>query len=265
MPSIKNKWIKPGVDFNYATGVLVQASEDIARNQMVVVTGVTGGDATNGGMLVVSIADVTDDTRLAGQGFISKNAIPSGSRGVVLPWRIVPFDTSTALAVGQEVYCGTTGNFVLQPVAGALVLGKAGNVAVIGGAGVGRILFAPNAPSSRNQIAAYAGNMGGGVQIWEFTVANTGLSGVPRLALLPLRIIDVWAVATDAAPAGAVDLVVTAGTVCRVSLAGAATGDSVRASAILNTDMAFTNTITTASGVGGNMACKLYVMTISNT
>ena len=264
MPSIKNKWIKPSVDFNYAAGVLVQAAEAIARNQLVVVTGVTGGDATNGGMLVVSIADVTSATRVQGQVFISKNAIPSGSRGVVLPWRTVPMDTSTALVVGQDVFCGSTGNLVLQPPAGAIVFGKVGTVAVIGAAGVGRVLFAPNAGSSRDQAASYDGNTGGGVQLWEFTVSNAGTSGAPRLALLPLRIIDAWAIATAAVPAGAVDLVDSAGTVCRVSLAGAATGDIVRASAALNTDMVFTNTVTTAPGIAGNMACKLYVMTIPN-
>ena len=264
MPSVKPKWIKPSVDFSYAAGVLVQASEAIAKDQIVVVTGVTGGDANYGGMLIVSITDVTDSTRVQGQSFIAKHAIPSGARGVVLPWRTVVLDTSTALAVGQDVFCGSTGNLVLQPPAGAIVFGRVGTVAVIGGPGVGRVLFAPNAGSSRDQAAAYNSSTGGGVQLWEFTVDNTGAS-VARIALLPLRIIDVWAVATDGAPAGVVNLVTTpGGTVCSISLVGATQYDSVRASALEFTDMAFTNAIATAQGVPGNMACKLYVMTIPN-
>ena len=43
MATIKNKSIKPGSDLNYSEGVKVQAGEDIATGDLIIVLGHTGG------------------------------------------------------------------------------------------------------------------------------------------------------------------------------------------------------------------------------
>lgn len=113
MPSVKNKWVKPGGSFNYTEGqkVLNQSGNTLAKHAIVQITGVAGGVG------IVTPADGTDPTGdlIAGRLLILRHAIPDGRYGVGTPWIIVtgtakePLDTSAG-GVGDPVYIDATGS-----------------------------------------------------------------------------------------------------------------------------------------------------------
>lgn len=103
MANIKQKFIKPGRDFNYSEGVKVYAGEDVYADQVVYVYG------SSGPFLQVKVADADQAGEFNGRLMIAKHNIASGSYGIVLPWKLVKdFDTSASAAVGDPVYISET-------------------------------------------------------------------------------------------------------------------------------------------------------------
>ena len=93
MPSVKNKWVKPGGSFNYTEGVKVYATVDIAKHDIVVMVGVRGGVGE------VKLSDAANRAGIAGRLLCARHAIPAGRYGVAAPWTIVE-------GVNTEAYTG---------------------------------------------------------------------------------------------------------------------------------------------------------------
>ena len=105
MANIKQKYIKPGRDYNYSEGVKVKATEAIYADQIVYV------DGSDGPFLTVSIATATLPAESRGRLMIAKHAIAAGSYGIALPWKLVTNFNTLAGAVGDPVYlAGTPGS-----------------------------------------------------------------------------------------------------------------------------------------------------------
>ena len=103
MANLKQKFIKPGRDFNYSEGVKVKATEAVYQDQVVYV------DGSSGPFLTVSIADADAAGETNGRMLIAKHDIAAGSYGICLPWKLVrDFDTSGSAAVGDPVYISAT-------------------------------------------------------------------------------------------------------------------------------------------------------------
>tara|TARA_R110002110_G_scaffold144892_3_gene334277 strand:+ start:296 stop:778 length:483 start_codon:yes stop_codon:yes gene_type:complete len=120
MPSVKNKWVKPGGSFNYTEGqrVLNQSGGTYPLLTAVQITGVAGGVG------VVTPASATDGAspgdNVAGRILFLRHAIPSGRYGVGTPWIIAtgttqsPLDTSLA-TIGDPVYIDKDSGAPLAP------------------------------------------------------------------------------------------------------------------------------------------------------
>ena len=188
MPNVKQKYIKPGANFNYAEGVKVYAEENIYKNQIVYVSGSTGRN------LKVRRADA-DATTLAtepnGRLMIAKTNITSGTYGIVLPWRLITdFNTNSASGVGAAVYLhdsvGTSeaDNLSFDAPTGDSQVIVVGRVTVKAtAANGGAMMICPSAPESRNYGGTIQGDhtadvsiLGGRPleQLVLVTTANTG-------------------------------------------------------------------------------------------
>ena len=84
MPSVKNRWVKPGGSFNYTEGqkVLNRGGTTLPTLCAVRITGVAGGVA------IVEPADGTDAAGVAGRILFLRHAIPDQRYGVGTPWII---------------------------------------------------------------------------------------------------------------------------------------------------------------------------------
>ena len=102
MPNIKQRYIKPGRDFNYSEAVKVLASAQIYKDQIVYVTG------SDGPFLKAAPADSDDAAKSVGRMMISKQDITSGNYGIVLPWKIVKTLDTNSKAIGQPVFLAAT-------------------------------------------------------------------------------------------------------------------------------------------------------------
>jgi len=111
VPSVKNKWVKPGGSFNYTEGQKVlnqDASTTYPTLCAVQIRGVAGGVA------VVEPADASTAEGIAGRILFLRHAIPHGRYGVGTPWIIAtgtarnPIDTDAA-TVDDPVYIDDTG------------------------------------------------------------------------------------------------------------------------------------------------------------
>lgn len=83
MPSVKNRWVKPGGSFNYTEGVKVYATVDIAKHDIVIMVGVRGGVGE------IALASGTTIRGVQGRLLCARHAIPAGRYGVASPWTIV--------------------------------------------------------------------------------------------------------------------------------------------------------------------------------
>lgn len=151
MGNLKNKWVKPGGSFNYTEAQRVKGAEDIATNDILVITGMAGGIG------IVSKADCGSLRTSDGRLLIAKHAIPAGGYGVGLPWALIS-DWDTGNGSGGA---GTLGEYWL--VGGAAAgLGGAGKMInmssaegsnIIGGAANVRPIAKTIAPSSADGVA----------------------------------------------------------------------------------------------------------------
>ena len=113
MPNIKQRYIKPGRDFNYSEAVKVLASAQIYKDQIVYVTG------SDGPFLKAAPADSDDAAKSVGRMMISKQDIAANSYGIVLPWKIVKTLDTNSKAIGQPVFLADA---ISAAVAGNLTL-----------------------------------------------------------------------------------------------------------------------------------------------
>ena len=170
MPNVKQKYIKPGANFNYAEGVKVYAEENIYKNQIVYVSGSTGRN------LKVRRADA-DATTLAtepnGRLMIAKTNITSGTYGIVLPWRLITdFNTLASSGIGAAVYLndsvGTAeaDNLTFTAPTGDSQVIVVGRVTVDAtAANGGAMMICPSAPESRHYGGTIAGDTSADVSI----------------------------------------------------------------------------------------------------
>jgi hypothetical protein len=128
MGNLKQRFIKPGRDFNYAEGVKVKAAEAISANEVVYVTSYSGP------FLVVSKASAGAATTCEGRLMFAKHDIPANGYGVVLPWKLVTgLNTSAAASAGVPIYLSgsTAGQWVVTaPSGGTTVVRIIGHVIV---------------------------------------------------------------------------------------------------------------------------------------
>ena len=104
MANIKQKYIKPGRDYNYSEGVKVLATAAVAADQIVYV------DGSSGPFLKVSPADCDAAFPAGANGrlMIAKHAIAAGSYGIVLPWKLVTTVDTSSGEVGDPVFLSAT-------------------------------------------------------------------------------------------------------------------------------------------------------------
>ena len=200
MANLKQKYIKPGRDFNYSEGVKVKATEAVYQDQVVYV------DGSSGPFLTVSIADADAAGETNGRMLIAKHDIAAGEYGICLPWKLVTdFNTSAAGAVGDPVYISaTTGtsrasNLTFTAPTGSrqVVVGRV----TVDNATTGAMMICPSAPESNEKGGLISA--GGGRQAQDlltFTVAFPGTSGASiTLTSLPypILLVDAYIIAGD--------------------------------------------------------------------
>lgn len=212
MANLKQKFIKPGRDFNYAEGVKVKATEAVYQDQIVYV------DGSSGPFLTVSIANTTLTGEANGRLMVAKHNIALGSYGICLPWKLVTdFDTSTAGAVGDPVYLSASpgtaraSNLAFSaPTAGRrqMIVGRV-TVDAAAAAG-GAMMLWPGAPESE---ASAGGSVTPGARRYPaetltYLVAFGDTTSSKTLTLAPfaLRLTDAYVVSGNG---GAVSLVVS--------------------------------------------------------
>ena len=140
MANIKQKFIKPGRDFNYSEGVKVKnnsTSTAITAGQVLYVAGLDGA------FLKVAPALADALTTVAGRLLVAKHDIPADGYGIGLPWQVITMDTSTK-AVGNPIYVSHSAAGTVTktaPTGTGNVVREVGTVIVVGGATAGKALF----------------------------------------------------------------------------------------------------------------------------
>ena len=142
MPSVKNRWVKPGGSFNYREGqkVLNRGGTTLPTLCVVRATGVAGGVA------IVTPADTTIalGAGVSGRILFLRHAIPDQRYGVGTPWIIArgtarnPIDTSGALLNAAVYISGSAGGWQVGlagiPAAGLRIIGFVIEVGAVHGA-----------------------------------------------------------------------------------------------------------------------------------
>ena len=173
MANVKQRYIKPGRDFNYSEGVKVLADTAVYADQIVYVT------SSSGPFLKVAAADADGGLTATGRLMIAKHNIAAGSYGIVLPWKLVTTVATTGQTVGDPIY-----------------LADAPGTAV-GSAGTGAILVNASAPEERVQggETSHGSALISGSPTEQFVLA-LGNDGATRTISVeyPIIITDVMAV-----------------------------------------------------------------------
>ncbi len=184
------KDIKPGRDFPFAEAVLVDTVESIKANQLLVVTGVTGGGSTGtAGTLEVAVADASSAEKSMGRLLIAKHDCPAGGRGIAVPWRLVYADTSE-WPPGTKAYLGEKGQASSKPGAFPREVGT-----ILPG---NRVLLTPE---------AYGAAVGPLTLSWK--VGKVG-RGAGKAVTSACQITDIRAIPLNNNPAGTLAISVTA-------------------------------------------------------
>ena len=172
MANIKQKFIKPGRDYNYSEGVKVLADTAVYENQVVYVT------SSSGPFSKVATADADGGVAANGRLMVAKHNIAAGEYGICLPWRLITdVNTSAAPAVGAPVYLSDTpgssaaSNLVFSAPTGDAQVIVVGRVTVDAtAANGGAMLIDPSSPEYRVQGGA-------------LTATNTAVLGRPTETL----------------------------------------------------------------------------------
>ena len=197
MPNIKQRYIKPGRDFNYSEGVKVLADTAVYADQIVYVT------SSSGPFLKVATADADGGLTATGRLMIAKHDIAAGSYGIVLPWKLVTTVATTGQTVGDPIYLadapGTAvgSNLVRACPTGDAVAIVDGRITVVGAAGTGAILVNASAPEERVQggETSHGSALISGSPTEQFVLAlgNDGATRTFSVAY-PIIVTDVMAV-----------------------------------------------------------------------
>jgi len=168
MANVKQRYIKPGRDFNYSEGVKVKATAAIFADQIVYV------DGSSGPFLTVSPADSNGSATSVGRMMIAKHDIAVGSYGIVLPWKLVTTLATNSKAVGQPVFLAdavsgaVAGNLTLTAPSGDAKIVVVGRVTVSASVANGGACYISSAALETVQAAR-------GI----LTGTNTNVSGRP--------------------------------------------------------------------------------------
>ena len=150
MANIKQRFIKPGRDYNYSEGVKVLADTAVYADQIVYVT------SSSGPFLKVATADADGVGTARGRLLIAKHDIAIGAYGIALPWKLVTGFNTNAKEVGDPVFLhetpGTTtaSNLTLTAPTGDAKVVVVGRI-TIKHATTGAILVHADAPEERVQ------------------------------------------------------------------------------------------------------------------
>ena len=140
MPSVKNRWVKPGGSFNYTEGqkVLNRGGTTLPTLCAVQIRGVAGGVA------IVTPANGASAAGVSGRILFLRHAIPDQRYGVGTPWIIArgtarnPIDTSGALLNAAVYISGSAGGWQVGlagiPAAGLRIIGFVIEVGAVHGA-----------------------------------------------------------------------------------------------------------------------------------
>ena len=135
MAVIKQKSLKPATNVPHAEGILAYndgagASAEIPADALVYIEGIQGAH------LKIALADSDGGNLLSKSAlFVTKHRIPSGKSGVILPWKIIDFNTSGG-AAGTVIYLHNDPTDTALPT-GA---GKAGGYKATAGTTVERVV-----------------------------------------------------------------------------------------------------------------------------
>ena len=85
MPSVKNKWVRPGSAFSYPGGQRVynNTGGDLPKNTIVYLSGTQGNVAT------IAASDGATALKQNGRLLVLRHAIPNGRYGIGQPWVIL--------------------------------------------------------------------------------------------------------------------------------------------------------------------------------
>tara|TARA_R110001583_G_scaffold4197_7_gene24702 strand:- start:146 stop:970 length:825 start_codon:yes stop_codon:yes gene_type:complete len=203
MANLKQKFIKPGRDYNYAEGVKVKATAAVAADQIVYV------DGSSGPFLTVSPADC--DTAFPakpdGRLMIAKHAIAAGSYGIVLPWKLVTTVATTGGAVGDPIFLSatagtTTGSNLTLTCPTTVLTGLqhqvvVGRITIVGAAGTGAMLINAASPEVREPSGTSSITNANAVgRKLETLVCRPGASSANRDFTFdyPIIVIDVYVI-----------------------------------------------------------------------
>lgn len=194
MANLKQKFIKPGRDFNYSEGVKVKATEAIYADQVVYV------DGSDGPFLTVSIANATLTAESNGRLMIAKHAIAAGAYGIVLPWKLVTNFNTLSGSVGSPVYLSgspgsaTASNLTLTAPAGGKRQVIIGRVTV--DATAGAVLLWPGSPESESSaggdVTPGARRYPAETMTYLVAFGNTTVDTTLTLAPFALRLVDAY-------------------------------------------------------------------------
>ena len=139
MPSVKNKWVKPSSNVPFSQGILAYngTGAQIGGNKLVYISGVQG----NSLKIIKADGSAAGTTKTA--LFVTKHRIPDGKQGVILPWKIVGFNT-TGTSIGDSVYVSdTAGDIGTSAGSSSRIVGSVLVVGTI--AAGGKVFLAPTA------------------------------------------------------------------------------------------------------------------------
>ena len=199
MPNIKQRYIKPGRDFNYSTGVKVKATAAVKADQIVYV------DGSNGSFLTVSPADA-DLPIASGKSFgsdgrlmVAKHDIAINAYGIVLPWKIVKTVDTSAGVVGDPAFlsntAGTTvaSNLTLTCPTGAnqVIVGRVTVAATIANGGAIHV-DAAAAEKAKGGLASATQFFGADTKIFKILMNTNGAQDVDIAMKRPVILVDSW-------------------------------------------------------------------------
>ena len=175
MGRIKQRQVLPCVDKQRSAAVKVKASEDLAANDLIMATGISGAHMT------VEQADIDNFTEIGGTLWVADYAVDSGTTAATaVPWKLLTsIDTATlGEAVGQPVFLSNTeGGYLITPPTNLPHI-KVGHIVKLGTTD-GAILLNPG---------AFSGQIGGQVTFSssaDATVAvGAAFDGCPVVATM---------------------------------------------------------------------------------
>ncbi len=250
----KQKKIKPATSIPYASALLCEATEVLAKGDIVYISGMSGASAQ------VTKARADSAVTSGGTLLIAKNAVPSGGRGIFLPWQLVTGLNTNGRALGDKVFLSavTAGGYVYAPDTGTAVRRQVGTVRAVS-ATEGMIEF--NFADLGEEIAGASAGLSAPAGLFRIVVPA---GSIPTITVFEGQIItDIWAVITTGGTTE--NLVVTQGgdTVLSQATGTVSADDIVRATTLDTTyESIAAGAFLSATFDGATIAGVVYISTI---